>query len=482
MFRKILFYIPLRISSFYFTELPVGLGYLAEAARAAGAETAVFDANLGYNEQELDDRVRQFRPDLVAVQMYSAGYRQTYQILENLKQRHPSPAVVCGGAHPSCFGGRVLEDCRAVDLAVVGEGESAIAGLVSGGPPEEIPGLIYRRNGTVVSNPPPAPVADLDTLAFPRYQGFELEKFTERTVNKRLKISICSSRGCPFRCTYCASGLIMGKRFRYRAVEGVLDEMEYWYSGGVRDFSFVDDGFTARRERVFAICDGMEQRGLSGCRLSCDNGIRADQTDREILARMRELGFWRVGIGVEAGTQKALKLLKKGEKLERIRETIALACELGYSVMLFFLTGSPGETMEDVEQSFRLALEYPVDVVSFNNIIPYPGTEMYEELSRRGLLLMPPEEYLNLDPRHSNVPVFETPEIPGPRRRRMLRRAFRVEQKVARRAMARKLAALGLLANIIAFFYGFETIRQAIMSNHLFRRFVLEPVKRRAGR
>ena len=197
---------------------------------------------------------------------------------------------------------------------------------------------------------------------------------------------------------------------------------------------------------------------------------------------MREVGFWRVGIGVEAGTQESLKRLKKGESLARIRETIALCCELGYSVMLFFLTGSPGETMEDVEASFRLALEYPVDVVSFNNIVPYPGTEIYDDLSRRGLLLMPPEEYLNIDPRHGNVPIFETPEIPARRRKRMLRRAFRVEQQAARRAMARKLAALGPLAGLFAWFYGFEPARQAVMSNRLFRRWILEPVKRRALR
>jgi radical SAM superfamily enzyme YgiQ (UPF0313 family) len=348
--------------------------------------------------------------------------------------------------------------------------------------PGEIPGLIHRRDGAVVSNPPSTTIADLDALAYPRYQGFALDAFADRTVNKRLKISICSSRGCPFRCTYCASGLVMGKRYRYRSLEDVFDELTHWYGQGVRDFSFVDDGFTAKRQRVFDFCDGLERLGLTGCRLSCDNGIRADQMDRELLTRMREVGFWRMGIGVEAGTQQILRRLKKGEKLERIRESIALACELGYNVMLFFLAGSPGETMADVERSFELALEYPVDAVSFNNIIPYPGTEMYDEISSQGLLLMPPEAYLNLDPRHKTVPVFETPEIPAAQRRRMLRRAFRVENRVARRAMARKLRSLGPLAKPAAFFYGFEGLRQAVMSNHLFRRLVLEPVKRRAGR
>jgi radical SAM superfamily enzyme YgiQ (UPF0313 family) len=271
----------------------------------------------------------------------------------------------------------------------------------------------------------------------------------------------------------------MGKRYRYRSIENLLDEIEYWYGRGVRAFSFVDDGFTFQARRVFEFCDGLEKRKLTGCALSCDNGIRADQVSREMLARMREMGFWRVGVGVEAGNAKVLKLLKKGEKIEKIREAVRLLCELHYNVMLYFLVGSPGETPADLEDSFRLALEFPVDAVSFNNIVPYPHTELYEYLDKNGLLRKRPEEYLQLDPRHRDEPIFETPEIPWEMRKLVLHRAFAVEREAARRSMQRKLTRLGVLGRVFSYFYGFPAVRSRVMSNTLFRKLVLEPVKRK---
>jgi radical SAM superfamily enzyme YgiQ (UPF0313 family) len=301
-------------------------------------------------------------------------------------------------------------------------------------------------------------------------------------MDKVLKISLCGSRGCPYRCTFCASGSVMGKGYRHHSVPWLLDQIGYWYERGCRAFSFVDDGFTFHPERVLEFCDGMEQRRFTGCDLSLDNGIRADRFSRELLVRMKEVGFWRFGIGVEAGTQKVLNLLRKGEKIEKIREAIRLACELDFNVMLYFLIGSPGETEEDLEESFRLAVEFPVDTVSFNNIVPYPGTRLFDHLAENDLLLHRPEEYLAWDPRHVNRPVFETPEIPKRRRRKVIRRAFKVERVAAQRAMLRKLESLKLLGRLFAYFYSHPLIRETLMTNTLFRQFILEPVKRRVRR
>jgi len=476
--KRILFLIFALHSAFYFTELPVGMGYLAETAESQGFDVDVFDMNLDYTLDEIIRRKRKYGANLIAAQMYSVRYKRGYKILKMLKEYFPDVVVLVGGAHPSVFREKVLEDCEAIDVAVYGEGEIPFKMLCSGIALERIPGIIYRKDGRIVTNPPDKYISDLDAVAFPRYRKFELDEFFKHSLNKIPKISICGSRGCPYQCTYCASGSIMGKLYRYRSIENILDEMEYWYDQGIRYFSFVDDGFTYRAERVFEFCDGLERRKLYGCALSCDNGIRADRVTRDMLARMREVGFWRVGVGVESGSTKVLKSLKKGEKVEQIRETLRNLTELHYSVMLYFLVGSPGETMEDLDDSLKLALEFPVDAVSFNNTIPYPRTELFEYLESHKLLLREPEDYLNEDPRHCNKPVFETYEMPIHQRKEALRKAFAVERLVARKSMRRRLQKLGILGDIFAFYYGYPKIRAQVMSNMLFRKIVLNPVKK----
>ncbi len=129
---------------------------------------------------------------------------------------------------------------------------------------------------------------------------------------------------------------------RVRCAENVLDEIEYWYERGYRKFNFVDDNFTFYSDRVHEICDGIERRGLNNLKFTCTNGIRADRVDRQLLTRMKEVGFYYIAFGVEGGNEKILKSLKKGETMEPIKRAIKDVCDLGYEVMLFFLVGSPG--------------------------------------------------------------------------------------------------------------------------------------------
>jgi anaerobic magnesium-protoporphyrin IX monomethyl ester cyclase len=473
--KRVLFLILALQSAFFFTELPVGMGFLAEAAEAKGFEVEFMDMNLGYSVEELKKKIKRFKPRFIAVQMFSVRYKQAYETFDTLKKCFPDVIIIVGGAHPSVFREKVLEDCHSIDFAVYGEGEVPFIKLCSDAPLKQIPGLIYRKNGNTVVNPAGEFIGDLDSLSFPKYKKYEIEKFFSYTVSKIPKISICGSRGCPYQCTYCASGSIMGKKYRYRSVSNILDEIEYWYDLGVRNFSFVDDGFTYKKERVFEFCDGMEERKLESCALSLDNGVRADRVTREMLERMKHVGFWRVGIGVESGCDRVLSLLKKGESLEQIKETLRDLIELQYSVMLYFLVGSPGETLEDLRSSFDFALEFPVDSVSFNNIIPYPHTGLYDYLSEHRLLLMEPEDYLNEDPRHRNASIFETKEMPLAVRKSAMERAFAIEREVAHRSMRRRLNKFGLIGNFFAFFYRYPKIRASVMSNDLFRKIILNP-------
>ena len=144
---------------------------------------------------------------------------------------------------------------------------------------------------------------------------------------------------------------------------------------------------------------------------------------------MKEVGFSYVAFGVEAGNNKVLKALNKGEDIESIEKGIKDACEIGFRVHLFFLLGSPSETEEDVKDSVRLALRYPVEHVRFYNILPFPNTVLYNRLIEEGRFVRNPEFHLNDSSHWVFSPVFETPELSSKERVRLLRWANDVTKR-----------------------------------------------------
>ena len=479
MSRRVLLVVMPYFRNFTFLETTAGLAFVAEALRVADIEYRVLDLNLGYGAKELEAECRAYAPDIVGCSMFSLLYRHHYELMKLIRRTLPQAMIVGGGPHFATFREKALHDCAAVDVAVPNEGEEIFLELAQGRHPSTVDGLAYRDGDTVRTTPDRGFIADLDTLAWPTYRGFELDRFRELTVHKEDKISLISSRGCPYRCNYCDAPYVSGRKFRCRSATNVVDELEYWYhTRGVRTFSFLDDNFTFKRQRVFDICDAIEERNLRGLKLSCDNGLRADRTDREMMQRMREAGFWRFGIGVEGGNDKTLRALRKGEKMAQVDTCIKNATELGYSVLIYFVVHAPGQTEEDVNDAIAFARKYPVDEATFNNIVPYPGTDLYDWLKENDYLANDYPEYLNDDPRSLRDPLFRTDVLSIEERSRSLARLFKVEDEVLRKSMARRLAGLGLLGRFMAFFYAVDPVRDFVMGNPTFRRFVLLPIKK----
>ena len=414
----------------------IGLGYISEILTQNGIEHEVLDMLLGYSWRDLDENIRRFKPDLIGVSLFSNRYKAAYAILEAVKKEYPDITVVAGGPHVSCLRTEVLKDCPAVDFGVYLEGEDTIMDLCKGVPPGQIPNLIYRDGRRIIMSASDSYIADLDLLPFPKYERFEVHKYI-------LEKSLITSRGCAFNCTYCAVKLTSGQKVRLRSPQNVVDEMQYWYEKGVRQFSFQDDNFTVSKNRVLAVCNEIERRGLTGLFLRCA-GARADRLDREVLRRMRNVGFQTIAIGVEVGNDRMLKLIKKGESFATIDNAVRLACEAGFDVYLNFLAGVPYETLADVEDSVAFAMKYPIFYAAWSNIIPYPGTDLYKWVKDNDCFIKPPEEYLNEESTTSLKPVFETPELPHKERVKLLRRLKGVRSEVFRRAVLRRLEERGV--------------------------------------
>ena len=241
----------------------------------------------------------------------------------------------------------------------------------------------------------------------------------------------------------------MGRRFRARSAENVLQELKYWYEKGYREFDFNDDVFSMHKERVYQICDLIEEHGLRHLTLHCTNGLRADLVDRELLKRMREVGFYQVNFGVEVGNNRMLKIIKKGETIEQIEEAIKIACDLDFNVGICFTVGEPEETEADVRDSFNFALKYPVTWANFYNIVPYPRTELYDWIKGNNYFVGDCLERLKYDGVFDE-PFFETPELPLERRKEILKEGAKIGDELRRRTLLRSVRKLGPFGRLIA--------------------------------
>lgn len=418
---------------------PAGLGYVAESLRRAGIPYRVVDLGLDEDLGQVRRVFDEFRPDVLALSQMTYMYRHTYETLRRIRQTCGDVPVVVGGPHASTLREDLLRQVPEIAYAVTLEGDQALVELCRGDDVDGIRNLIHRRDGQVVYNGDRPFIEDLDAVHFPTFEGFRLEAYQFHDID------VVTSRGCPYSCIFCSVKHAIGRRIRYRTPAGVVDEIAYWHERGYRKFNFIDDNFTFDLDRAHAICDEIERRGFTDLSLTVPNGVRADRVNRDLLAHMRQVGFYYMAIGVEGGNDRVLACLKKGEKMETIRQAVRDATDLGYGVTLFFVVGTPGETMADIHDSARVAQEFPVIDARFNNLIPTPKSELYEWIEARGLWTVQPEEFLNTQTSWSDRPVFETPEFPYALRVKALRYLRRIRKRIQRRAVARKLGKAGFL-------------------------------------
>jgi len=405
-----------------------GIAYLAAVLKQRGMKIKILDMRLGYTFANLFKVLDEFNPDVVGLTCYSYFFKNTYELVSKIKSQGDY-IVVIGGPHVSAIRGKVLAETKA-DFAVKGEGEYTFPELCKAIEKEtedfkEIEGLIWRRKSEVVENVDRPFIEDLDTLPFPDYEEFELEKYM-CYIEKRLPI--ITSRGCPYRCIYCSVKISMGNMFRARSPDNVINEMKYWYGKGWRSFDINDDCFSLNMKRAKKICDLIIEKGLK-ITYKLYNGIRVDRTDMELLQKMKASGCDLVQYGVESGNEEVLKMIKKGITLEQAKKAVENSKAVGIRCVVNFIIGHPGENFEKAMDSIRLAKMLPADSVCFYNLVPYPGTELFEWVEKNATFLYSPEIYLNEVSYGEGKPIFETREFPAEKRREVLRKGFLLYRK-----------------------------------------------------
>jgi len=392
-----------RLMGSHYNGLDLGLSYIESFLNKNGHKARIYNADF-FDDNHYLDQIKLFAnfdhfketldnldhpiwhevrhvlkaasPDIMGIQVYTGTFKSAENVAKIAKGLFPGVKIIAGGTHPTLDPEGTIK-LDVYDYVVRGEGEYPMLRIADNADPYSIKGVTFKNfAGEIINNPKSDVIEDLDSLPFPKRDHFFYG-------NEKTDIgAIITSRGCPFQCTYCASPTIWNRRVRYRSVDNVLRELEYMVNEkGVSLVRFQDDTFTMNKPRTMEILDKIISKGLK-MEWLCDT--RVDTLDEEMLKLMKRSGCTRVKIGVESGSDKILKAIKKGITTDQVKNAVKLIKEAGISITTYFMIGFPGETDEDIRKTISLAEEIDSDYHSLSVVAPYFGTEVHKDLEKDG--------------------------------------------------------------------------------------------------
>lgn len=374
---------------------PSGPLYVAAALRRAGHPVAFADGALRSHE-EIVYRTAGWRPGFVGLYACAPLWPSTKRLARALRRAVPGATLAVGGPWAAAVPRQCLAECPELDVVFTCEGEEASVDLLrvieGGGDLAAVPGIVFRDGtGGLVDTGYRPPIEDLDRLPFPARDllgdDIRLCSLPPGGYRARPVAHLIGSRGCTNRCVYCYH-LEREAVIRFRSAEDVVAEVEECvHRWGFREIRFLDDNFTADRERVFRICDLLERRGIE---VPWYVSSRVDTVDGEMLRRMKRAGCWAMLYGIESGVQEHLDTLGKGVTLDQVREVVEETRRAGIEMFLPFMFGIPGETFEDGLRTIEFALELDPYYANFNSLAPFPGTWLWDNAEQHGTLCADP--------------------------------------------------------------------------------------------
>ena len=354
----------------------------------------------GLSDQEMTSKVKKLKPDFIGISaLFSSQTECAFSIAQNLKKTIPEIPIAMGGNHATERRNEVMSEEKCIDFILAGEADNTFPELLDkyfgGEDYSDVPGLLYRDNGEIRENSLPTRVHDLDTLPFPAWHLYDMEKYYDIGMphNPFLKHreygQIITSRGCPYKCYFCSVPDFNGSAFRFFSAERVIsdvDQLVKQYS--IKELQILDDTFTTDWKRVVDIMEGIKKHKL---RITLPNAIRGDypkdiKKRKLMLNAMAEAGVFQIDISVEHGDQDFLnKVIGKNLDLDTIPITCDLAHEAGMTVHANFMMGFPFENKQIRQKTIDYASNLDADSFSFGLCIPLPGTRMANVVEQNNL-------------------------------------------------------------------------------------------------
>lgn len=372
---------------------PNNLGYLASILRNLGKEVLIRDYPVEKNKDFIKD-LKENSFDLILMSITTGTIEDDLEIFKIVKNFNNNIITIAEGAH---FITAPLESFnkeiyKFLDFAFFGESEVVIQEFVKEFEGNKcfanVKGLIYKNNGEWKKNESPPFIENLDLLPFPARDLMRNELYINPDTDKPMA-TIQTSRGCSGSCIYCLAPIVSGKIVRKRSPKNIVDEIEECLKKfKIDNFFLRADTFTIDKDWVIEISKEIINRNL---KIKWVANSRVKPVDEDMLIWMKRAGCYLIAFGLESGSEKSLKLMKKGVTVEDNINAVNLAKRLGFKVYSFFIIGFPWEDREDILKTINLSKKLPSDFVELHIATPYYGTELYEMMKKENLLIENPE-------------------------------------------------------------------------------------------
>ncbi len=416
---------------------PVALLYLAGYLNKNKIKTNIIDINLSQTfrsnnfqknlskinlqtEKKIVSKLKKLSPNVIGITCYTPEFMEVISLAKKIKKIHPQAKIVIGGIHPTFYPQDFFPKYKSIfDFLVIGEGELTFLELCQkilsqNTNYKSIKGIaFYDRKSCKLISTPLRPVAhNLDSISFPDYSLIDMKYYT--TANPYAvrgcffrSAYILATRGCPSQCTFCVSKKLRqysggGVYTRMRSAKSLINEISILYHEyKIDSFYFIDDLFTVNKDNVAKFCQLLIKHKLN-IPWACSSKVST--LDEKTIKLMSKSGCVQIDFGVERGSNQALNQLKKGISVEMIKNIFNLCHKYNIRTFANFLVNIPNETKKDLNDIVRLIEYITPDVISINIFIPYPGTEIYDNMTYK----FKPKEYFDLF--YANQLIYKQPQ------------------------------------------------------------------------
>lgn len=366
---------------------PPGILYVAAyAEKYTPHKIFILDCNIeGVTHKTLGEKIEKIKPDIVGITVTSLTLIDSLIAAKNIKRIDKEIKIVFGGPHPMIYDIETI-NLKEVDYLIKGEGEIPFTELLNNFDDplklKKTRGLVFKHNKKIINGGDAKFIENLDELPFPARHLTPYKKYYSPISKRNPITSMITSRGCPYKCIYCDRPQL-GKSFRARSANNVVNEMEICRDMGIEEIMIYDDTFTIDRKRVIDICNEIFSRKLD---ILWDMRARVNTVDTEMLRKLKKAGCERIHYGVESGNQIILNVLRKGITLKGVEDAFRNTRKVGINTLAYFMLGNPTETRKEILQTIKFAVKIKPDFAYFSITTLYPATDMYMMALEKGIL------------------------------------------------------------------------------------------------
>lgn len=372
----------------------------------------------GASFQEILEAIPKDADVLAFSTMFSGEWPLNRALIKTVHGAFPSLPTLAGGEHATALPEYSLRDCPELNFMATGEGEQILFEFCETLRKKEdahtVFGVKYLdKNGTYVNTGVFPRIKEVDEIPWPDWGLAPLQPYWKAQksfgVSSARDMPIMASRGCPYRCTFCSNPQMWTTRYILRDVNDVLDEIEFYIDKyQITSLQFYDLTAITKKSWTIEFCTKMIERGIR-LKWSLPSGTRSEVLDEEVLPLLAKTNCIYLVYAPESGSPDTLKKIKKQIKLERFNESIKTALKNGLTLRVNIIIGFPHETRRHVYESILYGwklMVMGVEEAMINLYSPYPGSELFDELTQEKKLQLSDDYFYSLTSLNSDYTHF----------------------------------------------------------------------------